>query len=154
MLGSRRTELEVLGAGLVERGDVAAVVAFSLNGSTPTFAQYSRYSFRVRFCTSELLRERAVSTTAAVEATGTYVLAEGARLNHATLRAALVRPSCKPESRDEPRSTKDADDILLTADVDARACLPDESVRAARVHAAARGYDRHNQDTSHHDVGA
>jgi len=81
------------------------------------------------------------------------VLAKGARLNHATLRAALVRPSFKPESRDEPRSTEAADDILLTADVDARACLPDESVRAARVHAAARGYDRHNQDTSQHDVG-
>jgi len=80
------------------------------------------------------------------------VLAEGERLNHATLRAALVRPSCKPESRDEPRSTEAADDIRLTADVDARACLPDESVRAARVLAAARGSDGRNKDTSHHDV--
>jgi len=76
------------------------------------------------------------------------MLAEEARVKHATLRAALVRPSCKPASRDEPRSTAAADDNPLTADVDARACLSDESMRAARVHAAARRRVRHNIDTS------
>ena len=123
-----------------------------LRFNTLTFVQDVRYSFRVSLCTLELLCDPAVSTTAAVEDTKSHMLAEGVRVKHSMLRAALVRPSCKPASREKPQSTEAADDIPLTAGVDAWACRSDESVRAARVHGAASGRIRDDPFMSRHIV--